>query len=101
MAHIMTKRGSLDNEVTYELMCDTIADMANIESKYKTLGSVCIVLQGNSGELEVYIANSNKEWNPLTTIGSSGGGNASLDIHICTNDEIDSETSLPDIASFS
>ena len=59
MAHKMTKRGTQDNEVAYEFMCDTAADLQNIDPKYITLGSVAIVLQGESG-LEVYIATSNK-----------------------------------------
>jgi len=62
--NIMTKRGSQDNVVTYEHFCDTTADMANIDPKYITLGSVCIVLQGAVG-LEIYIANSSKEWIPF------------------------------------
>jgi len=60
MANIMTKRGTQDNVITYEHICDTSADMANIESRYKTLGSVCIVIQGDSGGMEVYMMGSNK-----------------------------------------
>lgn len=59
MANIMTKRGAQDNVVTYEHICDTAADMENIDPQYITLGSVCIVLDG---ALEVYMANSKKEW---------------------------------------
>lgn len=62
MANIMNKRGNQDNQVTYEHICDATADMANIDKKYKTLGSVCVVLQGESGGLEVYMANSQGEW---------------------------------------
>ena len=65
MASIMTKRGSQDNVVTYEHICDTIADMNAIEDKYCTLGSVCIVLAGESGGLEVYMSNSTGEWQVL------------------------------------
>ena len=61
MAAIMTKRGSQDNIITYEFMCDTVADLANIEPKYITMGSVAIVIEGESG-LEVYMANSKKQW---------------------------------------
>lgn len=61
MANIMTKRGQQDNVITYEHICDTTADMANIDSKYITLGSVCVVLEGSAG-MEIYMANSNKEW---------------------------------------
>ena len=42
--HILTKRGNLDNVITYEHICDTNQDMASIEKKYITLGSVCIIL---------------------------------------------------------
>lgn len=62
MAHVMTKRGSEDNVITYEHYCDTTNDMTNIDPKYITLGSVCIVVEGESGELEAYIAKSDKSW---------------------------------------
>lgn len=65
----MTKRGQLDNVVTYEHFCDTTADLNNIDPQYINLGSVAVVVQGDSG-LEVYIANSNKEW---VLIGTAGG----------------------------
>ena len=63
MAHIMTKRGSEDNIITYEHYCDTVDDMDNIDPQYITLGSTCIVVEGESGELEAYIAKSDKSWN--------------------------------------
>jgi hypothetical protein len=44
MAYAMTKQGSLDNCVTYEFMCDTVEDMNAIEDRYRTIGSVAIVL---------------------------------------------------------
>lgn len=59
--NIMTKRGNLDNAITYEHICDTIADLNNIDPKYITLGSVAVVLQGDAG-VEIYMATSNKEW---------------------------------------
>lgn len=65
MANIMTKHGSYDNVITYEHYCDTIEDRANIDPKYITLGSICIVVEGENNELEVYIANSNKEWKSI------------------------------------
>lgn len=61
MASKMTKRGSEDNEIVYEFMCDTIDDLDSLDRKYITLGSIAIVLQGAAG-LEVYMANSSKEW---------------------------------------
>ena len=65
---IMSKRGQADNIITYEHICDTAADLANIDPKYITLGSVAIVLKGSAG-LEVYMATSDKEWVNLV-----GGG---------------------------
>lgn len=65
---IMSKRGQADNIITYEHICDTTADLANIDPKYITLGSVAIVLKGSAG-LEVYMATSDKEWVNLV-----GGG---------------------------
>lgn len=61
MANIMTKRGNLDNVITYEYICDTSSDLDSIEPEYINLGSVAIVLQGDSG-LELYMVTSNKEW---------------------------------------
>ena len=62
MAHIMTKCGSQDNIITYEHYCDTMEDRAKIDPKYITLGSTCIVVEGESGELEAYVAKSDKSW---------------------------------------
>ena len=96
MANIMTKRGNLDNIVTYEHICDTFEDMQNIDPRTATLGSVCIVIKGENDNLEVYIADSNKEWNMLST-NSSGGSDIGIGIHICENDEYDSITGEPTI----
>lgn len=85
--HIISKQGSADNVLTYEHICDTSADMAKIDRKYITLGSVCIVLAGESGAMEVYMADSNKEWHDILV--SSGNNTPSgLSIHICTQNEI-------------
>ena len=62
MAHVMTRRGSEDNVITYVHYCDTAGDMDNIPTNQITLGSICVVLEGTSGSLELYIANSSKEW---------------------------------------
>lgn len=70
MAAIMTKHGLQDNVITYEHICDTTADLAKIDPKYITLGSVAIVLKGAAG-LEVYMATSNKEW--VNPVGIGGG----------------------------
>ena len=69
MANVMTKRGSLDNVVTYEHICDTTADLDNIDPNYITLGSVAVVLSGSAGTFEVYMANSSKEW--VSLMGAS------------------------------
>ena len=58
---MMSKRGSADNILTYEHICDTADDLQTIDPKYITLGSVAIVLKGAAG-LEVYMATSDKEW---------------------------------------
>lgn len=58
---IMSKRGSSDNVLTYEHICDTAEDLETIDPKYITLGSVAIVLKGAAG-LEIYMATSDKEW---------------------------------------
>lgn len=70
MSSIMTKRGNQDNIVTYEFVCDATADLQTIEPEYVTMGSVAIVIQGDSG-FEVYMANSKKEWINLGTLGGS------------------------------
>lgn len=62
MAYKMTKRGSLDNEITNEFFCDTVTDLNAIPSEDINLGSVAVVLEG----MEVYIANSNKQWRSMT-----------------------------------
>lgn len=58
---ITSKRGHLDEVVTFEFICDTSADMADIDPAQITLGSIAIVLQGQDG-LEVYMATSTKQW---------------------------------------
>lgn len=75
--NVMTKRGSLDNNITYEHFCDTNADMININPNYITLGSICIVINGEDDGMEVYMANSNKEWNAIVMGAGSGEGSVS------------------------
>lgn len=98
--NIMTKRGQLDNIVTYEHFCDDVADLANIPQEQITLGSIAVALKdGNTEGLIVYIADSNKQWIPLIVGGS--GGNTPTPIsdiaHICTQDEYDSATGIPTV----
>lgn len=57
----MIKKGSQDNMATYEHVCDTVADLDNIDPEYINLGSTAIVLHGSAG-IEVYMADSNKQW---------------------------------------
>lgn len=64
MAYKMTKRGSVDNEVTNEFFCDTTEDLAKIPSSQINLGSVAVVVDG----MQVFIANSKKQWNSMTPI---------------------------------
>ena len=74
--NIMTRCGSIDNVLIYEHYCDTKEDMANIDPKYINLGSICIVVKGTNDELEIYMADSNKQWSSLG-IGNGGGGSSS------------------------
>ena len=60
--NVITKCGTEQNVTTYEHFCDTAADVKKIYPKKITLGSTLVVLQGKSGGIEFYIANSNKEW---------------------------------------
>lgn len=71
--NIMTKRGSLDNIVTYEHICDSNDDLNKIDKKYATLGSVAIILDKETEELSVYMADSDGVWH-LISAGDSGGG---------------------------
>ena len=61
MAHKMTKRGSLDNNITFEHYCDTAADLTNIDPNEINLGTIALVVEGTAG-LEVYMAKSDKTW---------------------------------------
>ena len=62
MAYKMTKRGSLDNETTNEFFCDTASDLNKIPASEINLGSVAVIVD----TMEVYIANSNKQWISMT-----------------------------------
>ena len=73
MASTMTKRGQQDNIVTYEYICDTVADLNKIDPHYITMGSIATVISGDTG-FEVYMANSSKQW-----INISGGSSAEED----------------------
>ena len=88
--HILTKVGNQDNVVTYEHICDTLQDRDNIEKRYITLGSTCLVLSGENDTIEVYMADSNKEWHDIAVAGGSGGGSGSggLQLYICTSSEV-------------
>lgn len=101
MAAVMTKRGTQDNVATYEHVCDTTADMAAINPQYINLGSICLVINGESGGLEVYIADSNKKWSAISVAAGGGGGGESggLSIHICSANEYDSTTKTPTITA--
>ena len=83
MATKLTKRGKLDNEITYEFVCDTPADLQAIDEQYIVLGSTAIVLEGDVG-FEVYMANSQKEW---VNIGG-GGGNSGSSEPVWVNQDI-------------
>lgn len=70
--NIMTKRGNLDNIVTYEHICDTYEDLQNIDPKYAALGSTAIIINQEEG-LNAYMATSAGEWVPIGTASSGGG----------------------------
>lgn len=69
MAYKMTKRGSMDNEVTNEFICETSDDLANIPPKDINLGTVAIVLKP---ALQVFIADSQKVWCSMTPVTEEG-----------------------------
>lgn len=68
MAYKMTKKGSLDNETTNEFFCDTVDDLANIPSNQINLGTVAVILD----PMQIFIANSNKEWKNMTPLAEDG-----------------------------
>ncbi len=83
--HIITKQGNLDNVLTYEHICDTASDMNSIDKQYITLGSVCIVLTGENGSMEVYMADSNQQWHDImVATGGEGSGSSSIDTSTLT-----------------
>lgn len=73
--NVMTKQGSLDNQVTYEHYCDTQDDLINIPQDQISLGSTAIVIKdsNNNNEINVYIANFDKQWIPM--LNNSGNNN--------------------------
>ena len=84
MATKLTKRGKLDNEITYEFVCDTPADLQAIDKQYIVLGSTAIVLEGDVG-FEVYMANSQQEW---VNIGGGGSNNSGSSEPVWVNQDI-------------
>ena len=86
----MTKRGTLDNIVTYEHYCDTKSDLNNIPKEYSTLGSIAIVIQDENDELNAYIANTKRQWVPLFDGESGEVSNLGITYHICGSEEISS-----------
>ena len=71
MAHVMTKRGSSDNVVTYEHFCDTEEDLQNIPVDEITLGSIDVIVDSENNTIIPYIANSAKQWIPLISSTSN------------------------------
>lgn len=62
MAYKLTKRGSMDNEITNEFICDYIEDRDAIPASQINLGTIAIVLKPAT---QVFIADSEKEWIPF------------------------------------
>lgn len=58
MAYKMTKRGSLDNEITNEFFCDTMEDLEKIPNNLINLGTIAVIVDN----MKIFIANSKKEW---------------------------------------
>lgn len=94
MAIKLTKRGKLDNEITYEFVCDTPADLQAIDKQYIVLGSTAIVLEGDVG-FEVYMANSQQEW---VNIGGGGSNNSGSSEPVWVNQDI--IASVPETVSW-
>lgn len=69
MAYKMTKRGSMDNEITNEFFCDTTNDLENIPSSEINLGSIAVILKP---AIQVFIADSSKQWNSMTPVAEEG-----------------------------
>ena len=65
MAYKLTKRGSLDNEITNEFWCDTIDDRDAIPTSDINLGTVAVVLKP---AIQIFIADSSKQWNSMTPV---------------------------------
>lgn len=62
MAYKLTKRGSMDNEITNEFICDYIEDRDAIPASQINLGTVAIILKPAT---QVFMADSEKEWIPF------------------------------------
>ncbi len=70
MGYKMTKRGSMDNEVTNEFFCDAPEDLNKIPASEINLGSVAVVVD----PFEMFIANSKKQWISFGGSSSDDGG---------------------------
>lgn len=70
MANKLIKIGNQDNQVTYDHVCDTMADRDNIPANQINLGSTVIILDDDDGNVAVYMAKSDKSWKLLATIAA-------------------------------
>ena len=87
--NIMTKRGNLDNIVTYESICDTKEDLANIPAQYATLGSIALVIKGEDDMLEAYMATSEGEWVPIMMNSDGSGSGSGCDcVHLALKEHL-------------
>lgn len=73
MSNVMIKKGGVDNIATFQHICDTVEDMSAINPKEINLGSICLVVDGDDG-IEIYIANSKKQWKLLSSVGGDSSG---------------------------
>ena len=65
MAYKLTKKGSLDNEITNEFWCDTVNDRDAIPASEINLGTVAVVLKP---AVQIFIADSSKQWNSMAPV---------------------------------
>lgn len=69
MAIALTQIGNSTNIPVYHWVCDTTADLANIDTSHAPMGSTCYVID----ESKEYVLNSSKEWKERTIATTTGG----------------------------
>lgn len=64
MAWKVAMRGTMDNETTNTIFCDTEQDREKIPASEINLGTVAVVWE----TMQAYMANSQKEWKNFVTL---------------------------------